>query len=163
MSDVKSFVHTKHRNPNPEIFSVNKKFGNDNIWLNSKLSINTVVKVVFFIPDEHNKEKILSISQPQKVFTDQIVMIKATIKSLSVVKEVYISESSIDKKNLTVVDPTGSIRVVHWGDYCEKEVVNNNNNTYIFKLFTYRLNKFKNYINVLKYGTCSIEECNSFK
>ena len=76
-------------------------------------------------------------------------------------KKVSIGESSIDKKDLTVVDPTGSIRVVLWGDYCEKEVVKDN--TYMFKRFRYRSDKFGNYINTLKDGTCAIEECNSFK
>ena len=36
-------------------------------------------------------------------------------------------------------------------------------NKYIFKHFRYRSNKFGNYINTLKDGTCSIEECNSLK
>ena len=76
-------------------------------------------------------------------------------------KKVSVGESSIDKKDLTVVDLTGSIRVVLWGDYCEKEVVKDN--TYIFKRFRYRSNKFGNYINTLKDGTCSIDEYNSFK
>ena len=74
-------------------------------------------------------------------------------------KKVSVGESSIDKKDLTVVDLTGSI--VHWGDYCEKEVVKDN--TYIFKCFRCRSNKFGNYINTLKDGTCSIDEYNSFK
>ena len=117
-------------------FSVNKKIGNDDILLNSKLSINIVAKVDSFVSDEHSEETILSISHLQKVFTDQIVTIKATIKSLSGVKKVSVGESFIDKKDLTVVDPTGSIRVVLWGDYCEKEVVKDN--TYIFKRFRYR-------------------------
>ena len=60
-----------------------------------------------------------------------------------------------------MVDPTGSIRVVLSGDYCEKEVVKDN--TYISKRFRYRSNKFGNYINTLKDGTCWIEEYNSFK
>ena len=100
--------------------SVNKKFGNDEILLNSKSSINIVVKVDSFVSDEHNEEAILSISQLQKVFTDRIVTIKATIKSLSGVKKASIGESSIDKKDLTVVDPTGSIRVVLWGALYKK-------------------------------------------
>ena len=75
-------------------------------------------------------------------------------------KKVTIGESSIDKKDLAVVDPTGSIRVALWGDYCKKEVVKGN--TYIFK-YIFRWNKLGNYINTLKDGTCSIEECNSFK
>ena len=142
-------------------FSVNKKFGNDDILLNSKSSINVFAKVDSFGPYEHDEETILSISQLQKIFTDQTVMIKATIKSLSGVKKLSISESSIDKKDLTAADPPGSIRVVLWGNYCEKEVVKDN--TYIFKRFRYRSNKFGNCINTLKDGTCSIEECNSFK
>ena len=93
-------------------FSVNKKFGNDDILLNRNSSINVLAKVDSFVPDEHNEETILSISQLQKVFTDQIVAIKDTIKSLSGLKKVSIGESSIDKKYLTVVDPTGSIRIV---------------------------------------------------
>ena len=117
-------------------FSVNKKIGNDDILLNSKLSINIVAKVDSFVSDEHSEETILSVSHLQKFFTDQIVTIKATIKSLSGVKKVSVGESFIDKKDLTVVDPTGSIRVVLWGDYCEKEVVKDN--TYIFKRFRYR-------------------------
>ena len=36
-------------------------------------------------------------------------------------------------------------------------------NTYIFKRFRCRSNKFGNFINTLKDGTCSIEECNSLK
>ena len=36
-------------------------------------------------------------------------------------------------------------------------------NTYIFKRSRYRSNKFGNYIDTLKDGTCSIEECSSFK
>ena len=44
-------------------FSVNKKFGNDVILLNSKSSINVVAKVNPFVSDEHNEETILSISQ----------------------------------------------------------------------------------------------------
>ena len=142
-------------------FSVNKKFGNDDILLNSKSSINVVAKVDSFVPDEHNEDTILSIFQLQKVFADQIVTIKATIKRLSGVKKVSIRESSIDKKDLTVVDPTGSIRVVLSENYCEKEVAKDN--TYIFKRFRCRSNKFRTYINTLKDGTCSIEECNSFK
>ena len=93
-------------------FSVNTTFGNDDILLNSKSSINIVAKVDSFVRDEHNEETILSISQLQKVFTDQSVKIKPTIKSLSGVKKVSVAESSIDKKDLTVADPTGSIRVV---------------------------------------------------
>ena len=65
---------------NVKNFSVNKKFGNDDILLNSKSSINVVAKVDSFVPDEHNEETILSISQLQMVFMDQIVTIKATIK-----------------------------------------------------------------------------------
>ena len=42
-----------------------------------------------------------------------------------------------------------------------KEVLKDN--TYVFKRFRYRWNKFGNYINTLKDSTCSIEECNSFK
>ena len=123
--------------------------------LNSKSSINVVAKVDSFVPDEHNEETILSISQQQKVFTDQVVTIKATIKSLSGLKKVSVGESCINKNDLAMVDPTVSIRVVLWGDYCEKVVVKIN--TYIFKRFRYKSNKFGNYINTLKDGTCSIE------
>ena len=56
-----------------------------------------------------------------------------------------------------MVDRTGSIRVVLWGDYCEKEAVKDN--MYIFKRFKYRSKNFGNYINTPKDGTCSIEEC----
>ena len=84
--------------------------------LNSKSYINIVAKVDPFVSDEHREETILSISHLQKVFADQFVTIKATIKSLSGVKKVSVGESSINKKNLTLVDPTSSITVVLWGD-----------------------------------------------
>ena len=38
-----------------KIFSVNKKFGNDDILLNSKSSINLIEKVDSFVPDEHRE------------------------------------------------------------------------------------------------------------
>ena len=38
-----------------KIFSVNKKFGNDDILLNSKSSINLIAKVDSFVPDEHRE------------------------------------------------------------------------------------------------------------
>ena len=84
--------------------------------LNSKSYINIVAKVDPFVSDEHREETILSISHLQKVFADQFVTIKATIKSLSGVKKVSVGESSINKKNLTLVDPTSSITIVRWGD-----------------------------------------------
>ena len=84
--------------------------------LNSKSYINIVAKVDPFVSDEHREETILSISHLQKVFADQFVTIKATIKSLSGVKKVSVGESSINKKNLTLVNPTSSITVVRWGD-----------------------------------------------
>ena len=93
-------------------FSVNTTFGNDDILLNSKSSINIVAKVDSFVPDEYSEETVLSISQLQKVFTDQIVTIKATTKSLSGVKKVSVGESPINKRDQNVVEPTGSIRVV---------------------------------------------------
>ena len=48
-------------------------------------------------------------------------------------KKVAVGESSIDKKDLTVVDLAASIRVVLLGDYRKKEDVKDN--TYIFKCF----------------------------
>ena len=93
-------------------FSVSKKIGNDDVLLNSKSSLNIVAKLDSFVPEKHDEETILPISQLQKVFTDQSVTIKATIKSLNRVKKVFVRESSIDKKDHAVVDPTGSIRVV---------------------------------------------------
>ena len=38
-----------------KIFSVNKIFGNDDILLNSKSSINLIEKVDSFVPDEHRE------------------------------------------------------------------------------------------------------------
>ena len=38
-----------------KIFSVNKKFSNDDSLLNSKSSINLIVKVDSFVPDEHRE------------------------------------------------------------------------------------------------------------
>ena len=95
---MKNIVHTKHRNPVKIKFSsVNIKFGNDDILLNSKPSINIVAKVDSFVPNEHNEERMLSISQFQKFFTDQIVTIKATIKRLSGMKNVSAGESLIKR------------------------------------------------------------------
>ena len=53
---------------------------------------------------------------------DQIVTIKDTTKSLNVAKKLSICETSIDKKDVIVVDSTGFMRVVLWRDPCEKQV-----------------------------------------
>ena len=50
------------------------------------------MKVDSSVPDEHSKEPILSISQLQKVFMDQVATFEATIKKLSRVKKVSVDE-----------------------------------------------------------------------
>ena len=49
-------AYQAHKSPvKIKIFSVNKIFGNDDILLNSKSSINLIEKVDSFVPDEHRE------------------------------------------------------------------------------------------------------------
>ena len=63
-----------------------------------------------------------------------------------------IRDETVDRVDLMVVDPTGSIKVTLWGDKCKEDLVIGN--TYIFKGFTFKYSKFGSYINSPKNEEC---------
>ena len=89
--------------------------GNNDILMNKKTTLKVQMKVDDFTPIELDKEIILPISQLDKLYSDQIVSPKATIKNLSSSKKMCIKDETVDRVDLMVVDPTGSIKVTLWG------------------------------------------------
>ena len=134
--------------------------GNDDILMNKKATLEVQIKVDDFTPIELDKEIILPISQLDKLYSDQIVSLKATIKSLSSTKKVCIRDETVDRVDLMVVDPTGSIKVTLWGDKCKEDL--EIGNTYIFKGFRFKPSKFGSYINCPKNEQYSVERSTSF-
>ena len=134
--------------------------GNDDILMNKKTTLEVQMKVDNFTTIELDKETILPISQLDKLYSDQIVFLKGTIKYLSSTKKMCIRDETVDKVDLMVVNPTGSIKVTLWGHKCKEDLVIGN--TYIFKGFRFKSSKFGNYINSPKTEECSVEKSTSF-
>ena len=65
-----------------------------------------------------------------------------------------------DKRELTVADPTGGIKVLLWGNVCETEILTDK--TYLFKSFRFRSNNYACYLNTAKDLPCSIEQVADF-
>ena len=99
-----------------------------------------------------DKEIILPVSQVDKLYSGQIVSLKATIKNLSPIKKMCFSDETVNRVDLMVIDPTGSVKVTLWCDKCKEDLVIGN--TYIFKGFRFKYSKFGSYINAPKNGEC---------
>ena len=49
--------------------------------------------------------------------------VKATVKRISGIKKLHLDGEVVDKRELTVADPTGGIKVLLWGNACETEIL----------------------------------------
>ena len=65
--------------------------------------------------------------------SNQIISVKTTVKRISDIKKLYLDAEVVDKRELTVADPTGGIKVLLWGNACETEILTDK--TYLFKSF----------------------------
>ena len=71
-----------------------------------------------------------------------------------------IRDETVERVDLMVVYPRGSIKVTLWGDKCKEDLVVGGK--YVFKGFRFKSSKFGSYIISPKGKECSIEKSTSF-
>ena len=109
-------------------FEISKKFGSENILIGKKTSVELIDKPNDFEQTVINSNSILSIKQLNKISTNQIIFVKVTVQIISSVKKLkpFLPNAPflyplktwgshgkvVDRRELTVADPTGDIKVL---------------------------------------------------
>ena len=81
---------------------------------------------------------------------------KRKIVSISGTKNIGFRDELCEKWEAMIVDPTGNILVVIWGDLYQTELIKGK--AYLFQKFRYHVNKYGRYINSTKSCETSIDE-----
>ena len=97
-------------------FKVNNNFGNDNVVMNNKTQIgdSTLTEKEFKRVDIPDTLDIISLTN---VAPEQLVSFKAKVVNLGGVKHFETQKGTFTKQEGFLIDPTGSTRIVLWGDY----------------------------------------------
>ena len=128
--------------------------------MNKKTTLEVQMQGDDFKTIELDKEIILPVSQVDKLYSEQIVSLKATIKNLSPIKKMCFSDETVNRVDLMVIDPTGSVKVTLWCDKCKEDLVIGN--TFILKGFRFKSSTFGSCINSPKSEEYSIERSTLF-
>ena len=59
-----------------------------------------------------DSNSVLSIAQLNKIPSNQNIYVKATVKRISDIRKLHLDGEVVDKRELTVADPTGGIKVL---------------------------------------------------
>lgn len=103
----------------------------------------------------------MSIKSLHKVPKDQLVSLKAKVVAVYDVKLSAAFRFPIKKQELEIADPTATIKMVLWGEYCDYGV--KKNSSYIFKNFRLKRKFGRTFINSPKNSSStSIEETTDF-
>ena len=103
----------------------------------------------------------ISINGLCKIPKDQLISLKAKVVVVYDVKLSAAFRSPIKKQELEIADPTATIKMVLWGEYCDYGV--NKNCTYIFKNFRLKRKFGRTFLNSPKNSSStSIEETTDF-
>ena len=103
----------------------------------------------------------ISINSLRKIPKDQLVSVKAKVVAVYDVKLSAAFRSPIKKQELEIADPTATVKMVLWGEYCDYGV--KKNSAYIFKNFRLKRKFGRTYINSPKNSSStSIKETTDF-
>ena len=128
--------------------------------MNKKTTLEVQMQGDDFKTIELDKEIILPVSQVDKLYSEQIVSLKATIENLSPIKKMCFSDETVNRVDLMVIDPTDSVKVTLWCDKCKEDLVIGN--TFILKGFRFKSSTFGSCINSPKSEEYSIERSTLF-
>ena len=137
-------------------FEFNNKF--NNVVISRKTVIQECEAPIGFRCDDLNSE--VSVSQVHSVTPGQLVTVAAQVTQMSGVKKVKREDGSLDEVTAMLVDPTGSIKCVFYGEWvgCIEE-----GETYTFSNLRVRTDYLseEKYVNTAKTG-CKIERRKPF-
>ena len=109
-------------------FEYNNKF--NNIVIKNNTAITPSADPLPFQRITSLETHMVTIDTLKKTSPQQLVNLKATIKSISGSKMVKVQSGSLNKSSATLVDPTGSITAVFWQEWADCVDIDK---TYIFK------------------------------
>ena len=109
-------------------FEYNDKF--NNIVIKNNTAITPSADPLPFQRITSLETHMVTIDTLKKTSPQQLVNLKATVKSISGSKMVKVQLGSLNKSSATLVDPTGSITAVFWQEWADCVDIDK---TYIFK------------------------------
>ena len=109
-------------------FEYNDKF--NNIVIKNNTAITPSADTLPFQRITSLETHMVTIATLKKTSPQQLVNLKATVKSISGSKMVKVQSGSLNKSSATLVDPTGSITAVFWQEWADCVDIDK---TYIFK------------------------------
>ena len=104
-------------------FTISKKFGTGNILIGKNTSVELIDKPDDFDPTIIDSNSVLSIAQLNKISSNQIISVEATVERIWSIEKLNSDGEIADKRELAVADPTGGIKVLPWGNACETEIL----------------------------------------
>ena len=139
-------------------FEYNDKF--NNIVIKNNTAITPSADPLPFQRITSLETHMVTIDTLKKTSPQQLVNLKATVKSISGSKMVKVQSGSLNKSSATLVDPTGSITAVFWQEWADCVDIDK---TYIFKNLRVKKNNFSGevYANTAKEGF-SFQETDAF-
>ena len=140
-------------------YRVNMRAGQENVIFdrNSILRDSTIDRTTFqptVIPDN------LTISQISHVAPEQIITsLKTKLVALKPTKRFQIAKGHFTKQEGYIADPTGTFKIIFWGDYCDQLT---ESTTYVLKLLRLKTMDGQLYLNTLKEDLFSFNTAEPF-
>ena len=140
-------------------YTISTRYSATNVLINQK-SVITETSSPAFSPDEQIENKPMEINEVHKIAPEQSITIKGKIIYISAVKKIVTDNNTLNKQELEVADPSGSIKIILWAENCSAEL--SKNSTYEFKNFKVKMRDNFRYLNTPKNGESSIKEVSAF-
>ena len=121
---------------------------NGEVILDDKSKCKPVEDVGFPYREPAATSDVVTIANLANVATEQIVMIKAEVASVSGIKTIQTQhQGTLRKQDVTLRDPTSSIKLVLWGDHVDSLEANK---TYLLENLKLKSNRYGHYLNTPK-------------
>lgn len=124
-------------------FNISNKYGRHDIVINRNTHItSTTTDFPYKAQDD-----VTSIASLSKVAPQQLVAIKGKITHLSATKTIVIQDSPVKKQEGYIVDPSGYIKIIFWGEHVDSVTPQS---TYFFSNLRMKVSQNQRYLNTAK-------------
>ena len=138
-------------------FNISNKYGRSDVVINRNTTItSTTADFPYKAQDD-----VTSIASLSKVAPQQLVSIKGKISHLSATKTIVIQDSPVKKQEGYIVDPSGYIKVIFWGEHVHSVTPQS---TYFFNNLRMKVSQNQRYLNTPKQDNLyTIKDAEPFK
>ena len=124
-------------------FAISNKYGRRDVVINRNTQItSTTADFPYKAQDD-----VTSIASLSKVAPQQLVAIKGKITHLSATKTIVIQDSPVKKQEGCIVDPSGYIKIIFWGEHVDSVTPQS---TYFFSNLRMKVSQNQRYLNTPK-------------